>query len=113
VSRSPDGSLVVLRTDADWRIRSAQQNHSDWHLRALCRRAQSDSRVHSRRDANTDTSTGFCIIGYIFSVFCYPETKGISVDETQEIFADGFGIQKSADMRREKIALAKEMRNEA
>jgi hypothetical protein len=70
-------------------------------------------RVQSRKNANIGTFTGFCIIGYIFSVFCYPETKGISVDETQEIFADGFGIQKSADMRREKIALAKEMRNEA
>lgn len=56
---------------------------------------------------------GFCIVGYIFAVFCYPETKGISVDETAEIFADGWGIQKSADMRREKIALAKEMHSQA
>ncbi|AFR95267.1 MFS transporter, SP family, solute carrier family 2 (myo-inositol transporter), member 13 [Cryptococcus neoformans C23] len=52
---------------------------------------------------------GFITIGYIFVYFCYPETKGLSIDETAEIFIDGFGIEKAHQMLREKRAFAAEL----
>ncbi|RSH91581.1 hypothetical protein EHS25_009880 [Saitozyma podzolica] len=54
--------------------------------------------------------TGFCVIGYIFVLFCYPETKGLSIDETDSLFADGFGVKKSIEMRKQKFMIAKQMR---
>lgn len=46
---------------------------------------------------------GFIIIGLVLAYYCYPETKGLSVDEAFSLFEDGFGVNKSQEMRREKM----------
>ncbi|WVF72568.1 hypothetical protein IAT40_007385 [Kwoniella sp. CBS 6097] len=48
---------------------------------------------------------GFVVVGYIFVLFCYPESKGLSIDEIATVFHDGFGIKKSAEMRETKEEL--------
>jgi SP family myo-inositol transporter-like MFS transporter 13 len=70
---------------------------------------------------------GFILCGYVFVYFCYPEssefqtvsccaaltcTEGISVDEIQNVYQDGFGVRKSEQMRAEKIAMTKRFRDE-
>lgn len=47
----------------------------------------------------------FIIIGLVLAYFCYPETKGLSVDEAFTLFNDDFGVKKSKEMRREKIEM--------
>ncbi|CAI7579584.1 unnamed protein product [Penicillium pancosmium] len=47
----------------------------------------------------------FIIIGLVIAYFCYPETKGLSVDEAFTLFDDGFGVKKSKEMRREKMEM--------
>ncbi|WWC61260.1 uncharacterized protein I303_103841 [Kwoniella dejecticola CBS 10117] len=54
---------------------------------------------------------GFSVVGYIFVLLCYPETKGLSIDETHALFASGFGVRKSVEMRKDKSELAKAFRN--
>ncbi|KAK5230754.1 Myo-inositol transporter 3C [Exophiala xenobiotica] len=49
----------------------------------------------------------FVLIGLALAYFCYPETKGLSVDEAFTLFQNGFGVKLSREMRREKIALQK------
>lgn len=64
---------------------------------------------------------GFILIGYIFVYFCYPETsefrtprpqtkltiqEGLSIDETQGIFSDGYGVKKAQAMLQAKRDLA-------
>ncbi|KAJ5798368.1 uncharacterized protein N7503_007664 [Penicillium pulvis] len=48
---------------------------------------------------------GFVIIGLVLAYFCYPETKGLSVDEAFTLFDEGFGVKKSKEMRREKLEM--------
>lgn len=50
---------------------------------------------------------GFVIIGLVLAYFCYPETKGLSVDEAFSLFEDGFGVKKSQQMRIEKAEAQK------
>ncbi|BGP55225.1 hypothetical protein JCM8202_003770 [Rhodotorula sphaerocarpa] len=45
---------------------------------------------------------GLCFLGYFFVFFLYPETSGLSLEETREVFQDGFGIKKAARMRQQK-----------
>jgi SP family myo-inositol transporter-like MFS transporter 13 len=54
---------------------------------------------------------GFITIGYIFVLFCYPETRGLSIDETSDIFSDGFGVRKAAEMLKEKEEFARTLRD--
>ncbi|KAK7701294.1 myo-inositol transporter [Diaporthe eres] len=49
------------------------------------------------------------IIGYIFVILCYPETKGLSIDETSSIFEHGFGVKTADAMLREKNAFRKRL----
>jgi MFS transporter, SP family, solute carrier family 2 (myo-inositol transporter), member 13 len=52
---------------------------------------------------------GLCLLGWIFCVFCFPETAGLSLEEVQMVFRNGFGIKESKRLRREKAQiLAKE-----
>ncbi|WRT69341.1 uncharacterized protein IL334_006325 [Kwoniella shivajii] len=48
---------------------------------------------------------GFVVAGYIFVLFCYPESKGLSIDEIATVFHEGFGIKKSVEMRQAKAEL--------
>ncbi|KLO16543.1 general substrate transporter [Schizopora paradoxa] len=51
---------------------------------------------------------GLCLLGWLFCVFCYPETAGLSLEEVKSIFSDGFGIGRSKEMRAEKLRLKRE-----
>jgi SP family myo-inositol transporter-like MFS transporter 13 len=48
---------------------------------------------------------GLCLLGWLFCLFCFPETAGLSLEEVQSIFKDGFGIEASAQMRTQKRKL--------
>ncbi|WVW85198.1 hypothetical protein I302_107236 [Kwoniella bestiolae CBS 10118] len=56
---------------------------------------------------------GFMIVGYVFVWFCYPETKGLSIDETQSVFEDGYGVKKAQAMLKEKRRLAAQLNSSA
>ncbi|KAL7424987.1 hypothetical protein Q5752_000674 [Cryptotrichosporon argae] len=45
---------------------------------------------------------GFVTVGGIFVFFCYPETRGISVDDVGLLFEDGFGVRRSEQIRASK-----------
>ncbi|WVQ78653.1 hypothetical protein IAT38_000740 [Cryptococcus sp. DSM 104549] len=45
---------------------------------------------------------GISVLGYIFILFCYPETKQLSIEETTLLFEDDWGIKRSEQMRRER-----------
>lgn len=45
---------------------------------------------------------GLCLLGWLFCLFCFPETAGLSLEEVQSIFQDGFGIRESQRMRSKK-----------
>ncbi|KAK7755446.1 hypothetical protein SLS62_002674 [Diatrype stigma] len=44
---------------------------------------------------------GICFFGWIFIIFCYPEVKGIPLENIREVFADGFGVQKARRLQAE------------
>lgn len=48
---------------------------------------------------------GLCLLGWIFCLFCYPETAGLSLEEVTSIFESGFGIRRSKQLRKEKRQL--------
>ncbi|KAI0672266.1 general substrate transporter [Trametes maxima] len=48
---------------------------------------------------------GLCLLGWLFCVFCFPETAGLSLEEVRLIFRAGFGIRESERLREEKRAL--------
>ncbi|TYJ53298.1 hypothetical protein B9479_006062 [Cryptococcus floricola] len=45
---------------------------------------------------------GFSTLFFIFLVFCYPETKQLSIDETSLLFEDDYGVKRSRQMRKER-----------
>ncbi|KIK71378.1 hypothetical protein GYMLUDRAFT_33531 [Collybiopsis luxurians FD-317 M1] len=45
---------------------------------------------------------GLCLLGWIFVIFYYPETAGLSLEEVMLIFRSGFGIKESRRLRAEK-----------
>lgn len=45
---------------------------------------------------------GLCLLGWLFCLFCFPEVAGLSLEEVQSIFRDGFGIRESQRMRDQK-----------
>ncbi|WWC67425.1 uncharacterized protein I206_101333 [Kwoniella pini CBS 10737] len=56
---------------------------------------------------------GFSVIGYVFVYFCYPESKGISVDEIAKLFTDDFGVRKSEAMRAGQLARSQRVHSQA
>ncbi|KAI5996046.1 general substrate transporter [Pisolithus marmoratus] len=45
---------------------------------------------------------GLCLLGWLFCVFCFPDVSGLSLEEVQNVFKDGFGIRESERLRRVK-----------
>ncbi|PAV18207.1 general substrate transporter [Pyrrhoderma noxium] len=48
---------------------------------------------------------GLCLLGWLFCIFCYPETAGLSLEEVCAIFDEGFGVRRSQRMRASKAAI--------
>ncbi|KDQ17790.1 hypothetical protein BOTBODRAFT_29944 [Botryobasidium botryosum FD-172 SS1] len=48
---------------------------------------------------------GLCLLGWLFCVFCFPETAGLSLEEIKVIFQDDFGIKASQRLRASKAAV--------
>jgi SP family myo-inositol transporter-like MFS transporter 13 len=49
-------------------------------------------------------------LGLTFAYFCYPEPSGLSMEETAELFIDGFGVKKARAMHKARDAVIKEHR---
>lgn len=47
---------------------------------------------------------GFCFLTFIFIFFCYPESAGLTLEETGTLFLDGFGVKKAEQIRRVKAS---------
>lgn len=56
---------------------------------------------------------GLCFLGSVFVFFLYPETSGLSLEETREVFKDGYGIKKANRMRAQKAQALAQVRAEA
>lgn len=46
---------------------------------------------------------GICFFGWLFVVFCYPEVKGLPLEDVRHIFehSRGFGVREAAKMQKE------------
>ncbi|KAF8838708.1 general substrate transporter [Paxillus ammoniavirescens] len=42
---------------------------------------------------------GLCLLGWLFCLFCFPETAGLSLEEVKNVFKNGFGIRESERLR--------------
>lgn len=45
---------------------------------------------------------GLCLLGWLFCLFCFPETAGLSLEEVQMVFRHGFGVRESEKLRKAK-----------
>ena len=52
--------------------------------------------------------SGICFFGWIFVIFCYPEVKGVPLENIRDIFSDGFGVQKAKRLQAEAKAARQE-----
>ncbi|KAL3952480.1 hypothetical protein ACCO45_012423 [Purpureocillium lilacinum] len=43
---------------------------------------------------------GICFLGWVFLLCCYPEVKGLALEDVRQVFADGFGVRKAAGMQK-------------
>ncbi|BFZ62789.1 myo-inositol transporter itr1 [Saitoella coloradoensis] len=50
---------------------------------------------------------GICFLGWLFVIFCYPETSGFTIEEIGELLQHGFGIKESQKRRAAKQAAAR------
>ncbi|KIY72073.1 general substrate transporter [Cylindrobasidium torrendii FP15055 ss-10] len=50
---------------------------------------------------------GLCLLGWIFVIFCFPETAGLSLEEVKMVFKNGFGIRESKRLTQTKKAMKK------
>lgn len=41
-----------------------------------------------------------CILGWVCVYFCYPEVKGMTLEDIREIFEHGFGVQKARELQK-------------
>ncbi|KAK5002470.1 hypothetical protein LTR28_011381 [Elasticomyces elasticus] len=51
-----------------------------------------------------------CILGWVAVYFCYPEVKGMTLEDIREIFEHGFGVQRARELQREAKMHTKEVR---
>ncbi|WVQ77169.1 hypothetical protein IAR50_006852 [Cryptococcus sp. DSM 104548] len=45
----------------------------------------------------------FCVVGWVFCWALYPETSGLSLEEVYFVFEEGFGVEESMLLRKEKM----------
>ncbi|KIJ31803.1 hypothetical protein M422DRAFT_61621 [Sphaerobolus stellatus SS14] len=50
-----------------------------------------------------------CLLGWVFCLFCFPETAGLSLEE---VFRDGFGVKESVRIREERKDAIKRRRQD-
>ncbi|PHH86737.1 hypothetical protein CDD83_9815 [Cordyceps sp. RAO-2017] len=43
---------------------------------------------------------GVCILGWVFVYFCYPEVKGMALEDTGHVFQHGFGVKRAAEIQK-------------
>ena len=55
---------------------------------------------------------GLCLLGWLFCVFCFPETAGLSLEEVQMVFRDGFGVRASERLRKERKEAKRQRKEE-
>ncbi|WKT47552.1 hypothetical protein QSH57_012457 [Fusarium oxysporum f. sp. vasinfectum] len=48
-----------------------------------------------------------CILGWVCIYFCYPEVKGMTLEDIREIFEHGFGVQRAREIQKEMKLLRK------
>ncbi|KAI9146737.1 NADPH--cytochrome P450 reductase [Paramyrothecium foliicola] len=46
--------------------------------------------------------SGICFLGWIFVIFCYPEVKGLPLEEVRQIFEEGFGVKRAAQIQKQR-----------
>lgn len=51
-----------------------------------------------------------CFFGWIAVYFCYPEVKGMTLEDIREIFKHGFGVKYARQLQKE-AKLARKMQN--
>ncbi|KAI0537154.1 general substrate transporter [Xylaria digitata] len=50
---------------------------------------------------------GICFFGWIFIIFCFPEVKGMTLEDIRQVFEHGFGVQKAKRLQKEAVAREK------
>jgi len=50
---------------------------------------------------------GICFFGWLFVVFCFPEVRGMPLENVREVFHHGFGVRYARKWQRENKAFAK------
>jgi len=50
---------------------------------------------------------GICFAGWVFIVFCFPEAKGMPLENIREVFQHGFGVRYASKWQRENKEFAK------
>jgi MFS transporter, SP family, solute carrier family 2 (myo-inositol transporter), member 13 len=56
---------------------------------------------------------GLCLLGWLFCLFLFPETAGLSLEEVQTIFKHGFGVRESQRLRKQKRDIIKRNKDKA
>jgi len=47
---------------------------------------------------------GSCLLGWIFCLFCFPETAGSTLEEVQLVFERGFGLKEMRATQKRRFA---------
>lgn len=44
---------------------------------------------------------GICGAGWVFVLIAYPEVKGMPLESVREVFMNGFGVKRAAQLQKE------------
>jgi SP family myo-inositol transporter-like MFS transporter 13 len=55
---------------------------------------------------------GLCFLGWVFVLFCFPETAGLSLEEVRLVFRKGFGVRESQRLRLQKLEIKEKNRRD-